>query len=62
MAVQKTKPPKASPVFEKIYLERLKECAETNESAKKTIALSKKLKEEAQELIDNIHKQRRRAG
>jgi hypothetical protein len=58
LAVWRTKPPRTSPVFEKINLERLKECAEMNESAKKMIVRSKKLTEEAQDLIDYIHKQR----
>jgi hypothetical protein len=62
MRVRRTKPQKASPVLEKLNLERLRECGETNASARKTIETSKKLTEEAQVLVDSIHKRRRRAG
>jgi len=41
MRVRRTKPRKASPVLEKLNLERLRECGETNASARKTIETSK---------------------
>jgi predicted metal-dependent hydrolase len=62
MAVRKTKSPHASSVFEKINRERLAECAQTIKSARKTIETSKKLTEEAQVLLESIHKQRPRTG
>jgi len=62
VVVHKSKPPKSSPTFEKINQERLKKCAETAKSARSTIETSKRLTEAARELIENLHKHRKKAG
>jgi hypothetical protein len=62
VAVHRTKPPKSSPTFEKLNLDRLKQCEETPESARRNIETSKRLAEESRELLENIHKQRQKAG
>ena len=62
MDVRRIKPPKASPTFEKINRDRLKQCAEAVESAKRAVEDSKKIAEQSRELLESIHKQRRKAG
>ena len=62
MVVHKTKPPKVSPIFEKMNIERMKECVETTESAKRTVEISKKLTEQARELVENLREKKRRAS
>jgi hypothetical protein len=59
---RRSKPLKASPVFEKLNQERLTECRKTVQSARQAIEASKKLTEEAQELIRNLRSKRRKAG
>lgn len=62
MAAPRGKAQKASPLFEKMNLERLKHCAETAESSKRAINTSKKLMGEAQSLVEQVHKKRREAS
>lgn len=62
MAVRKSKPPKSSPIFERINLERLDHCKETTQSAQRTIETSKKITEESRELLETIRKHRRKSG
>jgi hypothetical protein len=40
VVVRKTKPPQASPTFEKMNLDRMKQCADTAEYAKQVIETS----------------------
>lgn len=61
VADRRNKSSKASPVFEKINLDRLKHCEETANSAKRTIETSKRLTERARQLIETIHKDRPKA-
>ena len=61
MSVRRVKPAHASPVFEKIQLERLKRCEETTQSARKAVEKSKELTQEARELIERIHRLREEA-
>jgi hypothetical protein len=49
-------------MFEKLNQERLKDCAKTAESARQAIATSKKLTQEATELISQVRAKRRKAS
>jgi hypothetical protein len=62
VVVRKTKPPQASPTFEKMNLDRMKQCADTAESAKQVIETSKRLADHARELMDSIQQKKRRAS
>jgi hypothetical protein len=62
VAVRRSKPVKASPTFDKINLERLKQCAETTDSAKRAINTSKRLTEQSRQLLKTIHKDRSKAS
>lgn len=62
MPVHRIKPPQASPTFEKINRDRLKQCAETVESAKRAVEDSKKIAERSRELLETVKKQRRKAS
>ena len=62
MEVRRTKPPNASPTFEKINQELREECAKTAESAKRMIQASKQLTKEAHQLIEQLHRNKRRAS
>ena len=61
MSVHKFKPRMYSPTFEKPNQELLKECRETTASAKRAIAASKKLTEEAPELIEQVRTKKPKA-
>jgi hypothetical protein len=54
------KTPLESPVFERMNRERLKRCEETAEAAKQTIATSKRLTQQARELIENLNRSGRK--
>jgi len=62
VAVHRTKSSRSSPTFEKINQERLRKCAETAKSVEKAIEESKKLTAASRQLIDNIHKHRKKAS
>lgn len=62
MKVRRTKPPKASPTFERINEELRKECAETTESAKRIIEASKRLTDESHHLIEQVQRHKRKAS
>ncbi len=58
VAVRRIKPAKASPTFEQMVQERLRRCADTAESARRSIDTSKKLTEESHELLVSLQKRR----
>lgn len=62
MAVRKTKLTVASPIFEKLNQQRLQECGKTVESVRRTIEASKRLTEQAHELIRSLQSKRKKAG
>jgi hypothetical protein len=57
--VVKLKPEKLSPLFERMNLDRLKNCAETAASAKQVIARSQKLTDRARDLVQYLKAKRR---
>lgn len=59
MAIRKFKSSCVPPTFEKLNLERLKNCSKTTESAKRLIGESKKLARESQELVEKLRKKRK---
>lgn len=62
VAATRIKSSKISPTFEKMNLERLKQCEETTNSAKRTVEESRRLTQRARELIDSLRKDRTKAG
>jgi hypothetical protein len=58
MAVRKIKPPKHSPTFEQANIERLKRASATVDLAKRTIEKSKRLAEEADEIISKLRQRK----
>ncbi len=62
MVLRKTKPPKTSPTFEKMNIDRMRQCVEITESAKRTVETSRILTEQARELVENLREKKRRAG
>jgi ferritin-like metal-binding protein YciE len=62
VAVRKLKPAQSSPTFEKMNIERIKQCVEATQTAKRIVNASKKLTAQSQELLESVRRNKRRAS